>query len=396
MSLKPIDTRSLRDPQPSNEQFRSGATGIHHYVTPQADGVRSGQGKKKDPHKTRVLALVLSIVAVIAVVLIGFGVVSYFGAGSSKQAALEQGTPVDVTIPSGSGDGDIAQIMQSAGVISSTTEFMSAVSSSGADGTLKSGTYHLTAGMAPADVVAELVKGPEAISVTIPEGFTVAQTAERMQSVLNISTEDFLAQAKASNYTTDYTFLSGAYNDSLEGFLFPDTYQFDESATADQVIRAMLDEFKAVTSTLDFSTAAQGDTALSQYQVIVMASMIEKETAQPQERPEIASVMYNRLNSGMLLQIDATVNYALGKYDLLSMADLAVDSPYNTYLYPGLPAGPICSPSLDSIKAAANPAATSYLYYVASSALDGTHVFAETEEEFAQARDAYNQAMGLS
>lgn len=158
----------------------------------------------------------------------------------------------------------------------------------------------------------------------------------------------------------------------------------------------MLDEFKSVTSTLDFSTATQGDTALSEYQVIVMASMIEKETAQSSERPLIASVMYNRLNIGMYLQIDATVNYALGKYDLLTEADLAVDSPYNTYLYQGLPVGPICSPSLDSIKAAAAPATTDYIYYVASSALDGTHVFCATEEEFAQARDAYNQAMGIS
>lgn len=396
MSLKPIDSSSLRDPQPSNEQFRSGATGIHHYVTPQTDGGRSDKGRNRDPRKTRALALTLSVVAVVAVLVVGFVVVRHFGADTSWQVALEQGTPVDVTIPTGSGDGDIAQIMQSAGVIASTTEFMNAVSTSGADGTLKSGTYHLTAGMAPADVVAELVKGPDAISVTIPEGLTVAQTADRVQAALGISTDDFLAQAKASYYTTDYTFLSGAYNDSLEGFLFPDTYQFDESATADQVIRAMLDEFKSVTSTLDFSTATQGDTALSEYQVIVMASMIEKETAQSSERPLIASVMYNRLNIGMYLQIDATVNYALGKYDLLTEADLAVDSPYNTYLYQGLPVGPICSPSLDSIKAAAAPATTDYIYYVASSALDGTHVFCATEEEFAQARDAYNQAMGIS
>ncbi|MEE8715877.1 MAG: endolytic transglycosylase MltG [Coriobacteriales bacterium] len=387
MSLKPFDTQDLRDPEPSSEQFASGATGINHYesLEPAASKL-----KPKNTRRRHVMALTVSVVAVVAVAVLALVLFHNFNQSSDTVA---DGTAVTVTIPSGAGDGDIAQRLQDAGVISSTTEFMSAISAANADGKLHSGTYQMTTGMTASAALDEILKGPDGVSLTIPEGYTVAQTAARVQDVLGIPQDTFLSQAKASNYVTDFPFLSGAYDDSLEGFLFPETYEFGSDATADTVIRAMLNEYASVTSTLDFTKATQGGTSLTEYQVVVMASMIEKESAVSSERPTIASVMFNRLNAGTYLQIDATIAYALGKYDLLTEQDLTVDSPYNTYTNLGLPPGPICSPSLDSINAVLNAAQTNYYYYVASSALDGTHVFCETDADFEVAREAYNEAI---
>ena len=387
MSLKPIDPRMLKDPEESTEEFATGATAMHHY-----ENVKVAAHEEASKRK-HVLWLV---VAVLAVALVAIGttvVIRHFQ--TQSVAGVEAGTPVTVTITSGSGDGDIAQLLQSAGIIDSTKSFMEAVSKANADGKLKGGTYTIAAGSDPSDVVAALMKGPDTVKLTIAEGLTVQQTADKVQDTLGIPASDFLAQAKASNYVTDYPFLAGAYDDSLEGFLFPETYSFSGGETADDVIRAMLDQFKSVISTIDLTTATQGGVTLNEYQVVVLASLIERETAVSSERPLVASVIYNRLNAGMYLQIDAAIAYALNKTGLLTEADLQVDSPYNVYTNHGLTPGPICSPSAESIRAAAAPAATGYYYYVASSALDGTHVFCETDEEFEAAREAYNAAMGI-
>ncbi len=207
-----------------------------------------------------------------------------------------------------------------------------------------------------------------------------------------------MAQAKASNYVGEFTFLNGAYNDSLEGFLFPKTYTFDEDevVTPDVAIRTMLKQYQSETSGVDWSNVGQGNAKLTQYQVICMASLVERETAVDGERADVASVIYNRLNAGWFLQIDAAIAYALNKGDLLTYDDLQVDSPYNTYTNYGLVPGPICSPSLSSINAVLYANWTDYYYYVASSSLDGTHVFCTNEEEFNEARDAYNQAAGIT
>ena len=242
-----------------------------------------------------------------------------------------------------------------------------------------------------------LVAGTAAsgVSITIPEGFTVAQTAQRFADTFGFSYDDFMAQAKASNYVGEFTFLNGAYNNSLEGFLFPKTYTFEDEVTPDIAIRTMLKQFQVETAGIDWSHVGQGNTVLSEYQVVCMASLIERETAVDAERPNVASVIYNRLNAGWYLQIDAAIAYALNKADLLTYADLEVDSPYNTYTNLGLIPGPICSPSLSSINAVINAAQTDYYFYVASAALDGTHVFCTNEDEFNEARNEYNAAAGI-
>lgn len=219
----------------------------------------------------------------------------------------------------------------------------------------------------------------EPYKVTIPEGFTNKQIAERVGS----ATEGFISKAafeEAVAYGTyDYSFLQES-GGNLEGFLFPKTYEVGEEDTADSLVNKMLAQFGEETAKLDWSAAAAN--GVTRYQVLIIASMVEKEAKVPQERPVIASVIYNRLRAGMKLQIDATVQYALGEWKpTLSYSDLEIDSPYNTYKVAGLPPAPICNPGFESISAALNPASTDYLYYILTSS-DGNHSFTSDYNQF--------------
>ncbi len=386
---RPADGRPHASHGSHAAQDPSSTGGMRTYASHSHDG----QGRKKG--NVAVVALVAVLVLAVAV---GGALVFLNWADTSDVQDGRTGS-VTVTIPNGYGSGDIAQLLKEKGVISSTTDFMQAVKVQQAASSLKAGVYEFDYGMSDEDIVDALVKGSSqsGVTLTVPEGLTVAQTAQRVADAFpNISYDGFMEQAKASRYVGEFTFLNGAYDDSLEGFLFPKTYSLEEGATADDVIRAMLRQFSTETSSLDWAAATQGGVTLTQYQVVVMASLIERETAVESERPLVASVIYNRLNSGMLLQIDASVAYALGKYDVLTYDDLAVDSPYNLYTNYGLCPGPICSPSLSSIQAALNAETTDYVYYVASAALDGTHVFCATAEEFEEAAAAYHAASGTA
>jgi UPF0755 protein len=238
---------------------------------------------------------------------------------------------------------------------------------------------------------------PQEVTLTIPEGLTAEQTAEKVQDACGISTSDFMARVNsASDYVADYPFLSGVYNNSLEGFLYPDTYYVYDNATADDVIRKMLDQFQQETSGLDLSYAASKN--LTEYDVVTMASIVEKECMYDDERANVASVIYNRLHDGMRLQSDATVVYALGDSytgnGVVTYDQIQVQSPYNTYLIDGLPPGPICSPQIASIKAAAQPASTSYLYFVTGDT-QGHLTFCTTDDEFEAAKAKYNEMYGV-
>ena len=168
---------------------------------------------------------------------------------------------------------------------------------------------------------------------------------------------------------------------SLEGFLFPATYELTDDTTAAQLVDEQLAAYDANAAQVNYAYARSKN--LTRYDVLILASMIEREVAVPRERPIVAGVMYNRLKAGMRLDIDATVQYALGEWKPeLSASDLAIDSPYNTRRFTGLPPGPISNPGLDSIRAAARPAKVPYLYYVARNDGTGRHFFATTPEQF--------------
>ena len=318
-----------------------------------------------------------------------------------KPPEFVSGVEVEVYIPEGSSARQIAQTLKDKGVIADASEFLSVCRSLAVTDSLKPGRYHLVSGMPLDELAALLVAGPPDNSnrLTIPEGFTVEQTAARVEEACGISAESFLAEANnAAKYEADYSFLKGCYNNSLEGFLYPKTYQIPLGADAQYVVRTLLNQFSIETQGIDWGFAESR--GLSAYDVVVMGSLIERETAIPEERELVASVIYNRLRNGTALQIDATIVYALNDSERnyserpLLYSDLEVNSPYNTYKNVGLPPGPICSPRALSIQAAAKPADTSYYYYVLTS-LEGYHTFCTTLEEFNAAQAEYRRVFGL-
>lgn len=369
---------------------------------------RSGQGAQRVPstgaagyrsavprhaaaveHKHRAGKIILVLVVILA--LAGGGIYllrDRLGLSELIKPQVEAGQEVTITISEGSGGSTIVKQLLDAGVISDSSSFLQAVQKQNAEQKLKSGTYHFLTGSDPNDVVEQLVEGPNSTEnqLKLAEGLTVQKTAAQVEQSLGISADDFIAQAKASNYVDDYSFLASAQNDSLEGFLYGKTYDLTgKEQSADSVIRMMLDQYQSEVQSLDFATAeanikAHYGVEMSDYDILKMASIIEKEALNDDDRYKIASVFYNRLQQGMALQSDATMGYVTGGD--VTADDLKTDSPYNTYLYKGLPPTPICSPSLASIQAALNPADTNYLYFWIDSQ---NHVFSETYEQHQQA-----------
>lgn len=391
---------AVRPARPAGKRFadtsRRTASGVQRYRASSYSSRPSAPSSYR--HRTSrgegvpVVGIVGALVAVAAIALVAFIVVpAVRGMFVDDTPAVEAGQEVRLSIPEGASGDAIAQLMSLNHVIDDPKDYYAAVKAAGADTSIKPGEYLLYTGQDPAEVVEQLVAGPNAgTSLVIQEGLTVAQTAARVEETYGISADEFLEQAKASNYVEDYPFLEGAYNDSLEGFLYPKTYSINDP-TADSIIRALLDQFAAETESLDFESAPD---SLTMQQVVTLASLVERETAVRGERATVASVIYNRLDADMPLQIDAAIVYARGGgSDPVTYDDLEIDSPYNVYKNYGLPPGPICSPSLSSIQAALEPDDSDYLYYVASAAGDGTHRFTDDYAEFEQFSQEYAESL---
>ena len=343
-------------------------------------------------YKRRLIIAVAGTVLVLAAIAIGVvKLLDVFGIEDGPR----KGEEVTVVIPAGSSTMEAADRLKKAGVINNAREFTTFVAEQGQAQNIKPGTYKFKAGDDFQTILDALVAGPstDGVMLTIPEGWTVERTAERVEEVCGIPADEFLAiaQHKAADYEEEYPFLEGAYDGSMEGFLFPKTYNIANGSTADDVIRIMLNQYALETADIDFAVMAEK--GYSEYDVLKVASMIEKETAVADERPLVASVIYNRLEDGWYLGIDATIIYALGGDTELDADKLAIDSPYNTRIYKGLTPSPICNPSLESIKAAADPANTDYYYYVAKSATGDEHNFAKTEEEFLRYKQEYQSTL---
>jgi UPF0755 protein len=241
---------------------------------------------------------------------------------------------------------------------------------------LKAGVYEFKGALAPIDVIDKLVRGDVVMkSITVREGLDRFAVA-RIFAAEGLGTENEWEKA-----TGDAELIRDIAPDadSLEGYLFPDTYKFDPGTPATTIAKAMVANFrKHWGSDLAFIT-----TGLNVHQTVTLASIVETEAQRPEERPVVASVYFNRIQKRMLLGADPTVIYALKLADRwdgnIRKADLQIASPYNTYRFPGLPPGPIANPGLASLRAAAAPAKTPYLYFVARN--DGSHVFATSNEE---------------
>jgi UPF0755 protein len=257
-------------------------------------------------------------------------------------------------------------------------------------GALLPGSYHLARNSSYDSVISALEKGPPIVyqKFTIPEGFTLAQIAARVGALPGRTAAEFMAAATSGQVRSHY---EPAESDNLEGLLFPATYEVRADDSDASVVQKMVTAFDQNASTvgLDQSAATLGVTP---YQIVVVASMVEREAKLDVDRGPIASVIYNRIHKNMLLQIDATLLYGQGITDSHQI-DKTSDNPYNTYKFKGLPPTPIASPGLPSLMAAANPPSTNFLYYVLSDA-SGKHAFAATGSEFARL-EAAARAKGL-
>jgi UPF0755 protein len=283
-----------------------------------------------------------------------------------------------VEVPPGLGTRAIGKLLVDAGVIQDLTTWRLAVWRSGQATSLKAGEYRFTEAATPMDVVARLARGDVYLrSVTFPEGLTIRQMAAIYEDSGLGGAKDFVAAAGDEGLVAGDD--PAARN--LEGYLFPDTYALPRRASARDLVARMVRRFHAVMN--DDLRALAGARGLDLRQAVTLASLVEKETASPAERPIVAAVYLNRLRQGIGLQCDPTVIYALelrGRFNgNLTRADLAVDSPYNTYRYRGLPPGPIAAPGRSSLESVAHPAEVDYLYFVSRN--DGTHAFASTLAE---------------
>ncbi len=251
----------------------------------------------------------------------------------------------------------------------------------GKDRQIHPGTYELSAAQTPLEILHTLVSGDMILKrLTIPEGFTQAQILERLQAELPLSANDLAAAAADGQWMQSL----GIPEPSLEGYLFPETYLFDPSSSAREVLGTMVRTCLAHLEGARRSRAVE--LGMSDHALLTLASIIELEAAVDDERARISAVYHNRLRQNLLLQADPTVAYAAGRIgERLTSQDLAVDSPFNTYQHAGLPPGPICSPGLESVDAALWPlVGCADLYFVARG--DGTHIFSRSLEQHNRAR----------
>ena len=318
------------------------------------------------------------ILVVVAIAALAAAVAGVYYARVDERYRGYTGTERFVEIAPGTGSRAIGKALVDAGVVRDEWTFRLAVLLTGTQRELKAGEYRFTTPASAKDVARKLARGDVFLRpITFPEGLSVKEMASIYESRGLGTSAAFLAAARD---TSAVKALDPAARD-LEGYLFPDTYNVPRKMNAHALVRQMVQAFLRVYGeTVQREVDARGGTLR---EVVTLASLVEKEAAQPEERPIIAAVYQNRLRIGMGLQCDPTVIYALekaGRYTgNLTKADLRINSPYNTYKYAGLPPGPIASPGRASLEAATRPASVDYLYFVSRN--DGSHVFATTLAE---------------
>jgi len=353
----------------------------------------TSRSSRRRPSKALGIALVaLGVVVVLAIAAAVAGWYLLY----KPDHSIAAGKPVEISIESGSSTAEIASELSEAGVVDNALMFRWQARQAGAESDLRSGSYEFTTGMGYEGAIAKLTKGPEVVyyDVTIPEGFSVKQIAARFAKRASIDEAEFLelAQSGAAEFEKEHPYLSEVHNGSLEGYLFPLTYRVKDGTSAREAIEMMLDGFDAQMADVDLSYAESKNLTLDD--VVIIASLIEREVSVAEEYPLVASVVYNRLRTKMRLQLDSTALYGLPDgTQVLTAQDLRNDHPYNTYTNFGLTPGPISNPGLQALKAAANPPKTDYLYYVRSGKGE-EHTFTSSYEEFLVAKRKYNDLIG--
>jgi UPF0755 protein len=326
------------------------------------------------------IALSVLSVVIIAVSLILLDLIEY----AKKPAGVDK-TEKILTVERGDKFKVAVANLFEAGIINDPVRFRLFAIIKRYDKKIKAGEYALSSSMPPAVILDMMVRGKTYLhKITIPEGYNLRQIAAVISDAGFGTVKDFLIKTEDTSFISSH----GIDAKSLEGYIYPDTYYFSKDESVENIISAMVErlwlvfnpEWKKKADELGFSI----------HQVITLASIIEKETGDKEEREQIASVFFNRLNKGMRLETDPTVIYGIKNFDgNITRKHLSAKNPYNTYKIDGLPPGPIASPGYDSIKAALYPAETSYLFFVSKN--DGTHHFSVNFKEHNRAVNKYQR-----
>ncbi len=325
---------------------------------------------------------IFAVVAALFLLWFGFALFQPFhGDGSGR---------VEVTVPKGASVSEVGDLLGERGVVDSSTLFQVRVTLAGKRSELYAGHFTLAHGMSYGAAIDALSQPPlkRTVTVTIPEGYSRPQAAQLVEE--DGVPGSYTKATVRSKYLNPASY-GGKGARSLEGFLFPDTFELKPKAPVEDLVQLQLEDFKRRIKGVDMAYARSKN--LTTFDVLTIASLIEDEAGIPSQRKLVAAVIYNRLHEGMPLGIDATVRFATGNYTQpLTESELAVDSPYNTRVNAGLPPGPINSPGLASIEAAAHPAKADYLFYVTEPGTCGKLAFSRTDAEFESDVARYNSA----
>lgn len=394
---KEADSEKEPKQSSSKQPVKSAKTETADKEKPEDKAKKLAQGEKEDQgDKGKVLAeparfeklrtAVLNLgwkkwtaIAVVAAVLLGAGLFLAFGTSHTiERSDRDAGENIYMVVKPGTTASEISDRLMQLGVIDSRLRFWWLMKLQGDAGKFKTGTYAFTPHMDEQAVLDKLVAGDTTVvKFTIPEGFGIKEIAKRLADEGLVDEQEFLAEAK-DFAPYDYMKKRPNVRYAAEGYLFPDTYVIHSDVSAEGIMKMMAEDFDTrLTPALRQQAAAKG---LSIHDLVTLASLVEKEARYDEDRPIIAQVFFKRLQMGMPLQSDTTLQYLMaGPKEDVSIEDTKIDSPYNTYQHEGLPPGPIASPGMKSILAVLNPANTDYLYFVADR--QGHNHYSQTYDE---------------
>lgn len=353
-----------------------------------AEGKPDNKARSAAPGRGRITLWVV-LTLLILFVLVAGSVVFYIWNGLRPAPS---GDMKQIELKKGMSPFNFAEELENQGIIRNAFIFKYYLRYKDEGPRFQAGVYNLQPGMDKDAIIAKLNAGEtlksETIRFTIPEGYTIEQIADKLAHEGYVDKSAFLKLADTDRVWNDVESVrqipkNAALRHRLEGYLFPETYELKKNSTSEDIITRMLQELDRKLDTLPEGWEdAMAERKLDLNSIMTIASLVEREVIVDEERPIVAGIIYNRLEKGMPLQIDATVQYSLDKpKERLFEDDLKVDSPYNTYKIKGLPPGPIASPSLKSIEAALYPEKTDYFYYVTKKDGSHKHLFAKTLNE---------------
>jgi UPF0755 protein len=346
-------------------------------------GGRPAPAAGAPPTARRPRTAVVAVAGGLAVLVVAWFLLSLFqplkGDGAGEVA---------VTVPEGASVGEIADVLEQEGVVASAFFFRARASLAGAGGHFKAGEFTLAEDMsygAAIDALSDNPPPPDTVTITIPEGLSRPEAA----ALIGDSLRGDYERATVRSPRLRPARYGGRQARNLEGFLFPATYELEPGAPVRALVNSQLEAFERQLDEVDLRYARSKN--LNVYDVLTIASMIDREAQLPRERRLVASVIYNRLNQGIPLGIDATIRFATGNWsEPLKQSELEIDSGYNTRANQGLPPGPIGNPGLAAIQAAARPAETDFIYYVVEPCGNGAHAFSSSDAEFQRDVERYN------